>query len=82
MLLKQNSSPLTDCLSVCLIVDFWLSGGEKVLLSFKQESPADHVELSEVLKSLGIEGAPAEGAATGETKPPGVTCDGDVCKRT
>ncbi|XP_064611365.1 prostamide/prostaglandin F synthase-like [Liolophura sinensis] len=58
------------------------SGGDKVLLSFKQENPADHVELSEVLKSLGIEGAPEEDAASGQAKTSGVTCDGDVCKRT
>ena len=29
-------------------------GGQEVLLSYRQENPADHVENSEVLKALGI----------------------------
>ena len=55
--------------------------GGKTLLSFKQESPSDHVDPAEVLKALGIE-APApksapEGAAAAAASP---TCDGDVCE--
>ena len=41
-----------------------------------QDSPADHVEPSEVLKALGISDTPAEGA-TGTT----VECKDDVCER-
>ncbi|XP_035696379.1 prostamide/prostaglandin F synthase-like [Branchiostoma floridae] len=33
------------------------AGGEKVLLNFVQDSPGDHVELQEVLRLLGLEGA-------------------------
>lgn len=50
--------------------------GGKVLLSFKQEGFADHVDPADVLKALGInEPAPtqSEGAAGG------TSCDGDVC---
>lgn len=38
------------------------SGGDKVLLNYIQESPADHVDPKDVLNSLGIktEGASAE----------------------
>lgn len=33
----------------------YLTGG-KVLLSFKQQEPSDHVNPNEILKALGIEG--------------------------
>ena len=67
-----------------------------MLLSFKQDSAADHVENEEVLKALGLSpetsgatgaesgGAESQGAPTGRdnTKtPPNVVCDGDVCKK-
>lgn len=64
------------------------AGGKQVLLNYVQESPAEHVSLEEVLRALGIEGAPpagdesaAEGAtaAAGAGKP-GVVCDEDVCQ--
>ena len=71
---------------------FVLTGG-KLLLAFKQESPADHVENEDVLKALGLaesrdaEGGEAEGAtggqaegATGE-QPSSVVCEEDVCKK-
>lgn len=60
--------------------------GGKTLLSFKQESPSDHVENAEVLKALGIEGpppqSPPEGAAAAAaaTATPAPTCEGDVCQ--
>lgn len=46
------------------------AGGEKVLLSFKQKSPGDHVENDAILNALGItsSGAEAAGGADGETK--------------
>jgi len=60
--------------------DGWQNGGAfvvaqdgKALLAFRQESPGEHVDPNEVLKSLGIEGtveveAPAEAA-----------CDNGAC---
>lgn len=50
-------------------------GGEKVLLNFVQESPADHVPLADVLKALGIEGNELKAESTG----PKVECQEDVC---
>ena len=45
-------------------------------MNYKQEAPADHVELSEVLKALGIEAAAKpEGGAQAK-----IECDGDVCQ--
>ncbi|XP_028393603.1 prostamide/prostaglandin F synthase-like [Dendronephthya gigantea] len=46
------------------------AGGEKVLLSFKQKSPGDHVENDAILNALGItsSGAEAVGGADGATK--------------
>ncbi|XP_070207988.1 prostamide/prostaglandin F synthase-like [Littorina saxatilis] len=50
--------------------------GGKTLLTFKQDSPADHVDPAEVLKALGIdEPPPKSGGATAA----GASCDGDVC---
>ncbi len=46
--------------------------GKKVLLDFKQSSPGDHVELSEVLKALGIEGSPP----SNEDLDKSATCEG------
>ncbi|XP_067658998.1 prostamide/prostaglandin F synthase-like [Haliotis asinina] len=68
--------------------------GGKVLLNFKQENPADHVDPNEVLKVLGIEGtvdvekivaADSEGSqvtADGGEASGGseVTCKDDVCE--
>lgn len=54
---------------------FVVEKGGKVLLSFKQDSPADHVDPAEVLKVLGIDSpgpTPLEGAAA-------MSCEGDVC---
>ena len=64
-----------------------LSGG-KLLYSFKQENPADHVENEDVLKALGLsenvasDGATGgqEGATGGETTGK-VVCEEDVCKK-
>ena len=56
--------------------------GNQVLLSYRQESPADHVELGEVLKALGIQGGPpssSDGVASGGG--PSVVCDEDVSKK-
>ena len=33
------------------------AGGEKVIFSYKQKSPGDHVANDEILKALGIEAA-------------------------
>ena len=73
----------------------FISGG-KVLLAFKQESPADHVENDEVLKALGLAeskgpeeegatGGQVEGATGGQTEESKeqtkVLCEEDVCKK-
>lgn len=42
------------------------AGGEKVLLSFKQKSPGDHVENSVILNALGITSQAVEPAADGD----------------
>ena len=48
------------------------AGGEKVLFSFKQKSPGDHVDNDVILNALGITSPAAEpaaeGGAEGETK--------------
>ncbi|XP_046335662.2 prostamide/prostaglandin F synthase-like, partial [Haliotis rufescens] len=65
--------------------------GGKVLLNFKQDNPADHVDPNEVLKALGIEGTvdveklvSTEGEGTQVTADgegaSGVTCKDDVCE--
>ncbi|XP_046547532.1 prostamide/prostaglandin F synthase-like, partial [Haliotis rubra] len=68
--------------------------GGKVLLNFKQENPADHVDPNEVLKALGIEGTvdvekmvSTDGEGTQVTADGGeasggteVTCKDDVCE--
>lgn len=63
--------------------------GGKLLLGFKQENPADHVESSDVLKALGLEpDTPSEGtsgkteAKGAATKPTGYVCEEDVCRKT
>ncbi len=38
-----------------LFSPFLFTGGDKVLLDFRQESPGDHVALADVLKALGID---------------------------
>lgn len=50
--------------------------GGKVLLEFKQDGPADHVENSAVLAALGITGGAAEQPPTAT-----VTCDDNVCTK-
>lgn len=42
------------------------AGGEKVLLSFKQKSPGDHVQNDVILNALGITSQAAEPVADGE----------------
>lgn len=42
------------------------AGGEKVLLSFKQKSPGDHVENDVILNALGITSQAVEPVADGE----------------
>ncbi|XP_025083721.1 prostamide/prostaglandin F synthase-like [Pomacea canaliculata] len=68
--------------------------GGKVLLSFKQDNPADHVNPADVLKALGIdesvpnavdEEVDAEGSGTGckgacALPKKEVKCTGDVCE--
>jgi hypothetical protein len=41
------------------------AGGEKVLFSFKQKSPGDHVDNDVILNALGITSSAAEAAAVG-----------------
>jgi len=60
--------------------DGWQNGGTfvideagKALLTFKQESPGEHVDPNEVLKALGIEGKVEPQEAEG------ATCDSDAC---
>jgi len=43
-----------------------VAAGGKVLLTYKQESPADHVALEDVLKALDISADMPEGAASSE----------------
>lgn len=68
-----------------------ISGG-KLLLAFKQDNPADHVDNEDVLKALGLlEGEAKEGqsdgatgeqeGATGGDKTGKIVCEEDVCKR-
>lgn len=56
-----------------------------MLLSFKQESAADHVENVDVLKALGLS-TDAEQKTEAETESDGasggVVCEGDVCTNT
>ena len=54
--------------------------GGKVLLSFKQESPSDHVDPAEVLKALGIDASAPESAPEGASAAASATCDEDVCE--
>ena len=54
--------------------------GGKTLLSFKQESPSDHVDPAEVLKALGIDAPAAKSAPEGASAAASATCDGDVCE--
>lgn len=61
--------------------DKWQNGGAmvvdqggKALLTFKQESPGEHVDPNNVLKSLGIEGTAVDVHAS-----PGVVCDSEAC---
>ena len=42
------------------------AAGEKVLLSFKQKSPGDHLENDAILNALGIASAAAEPATEGD----------------
>jgi len=44
-------------------------GGQKVLLSYKQDNPADHVENSEILKALGLQPNPIEAQPHSQTQP-------------
>ena len=53
----------------------FLAGG-KLLLTYMQESPADHVAPEDVLKALGINGGVGDKDAGGEKK---VVCDEDAC---
>ena len=52
----------------------------KVLLSYKQEQPSDHVEIEDVVKALGLSAATSssEGASSSEPK---VVCNEDVCQK-
>ena len=56
-----------------------------MLFSFKQENAADHPENEDILKALGIPVGPSEEnkseAAEGQSKPPNVVCEEDVCKK-
>lgn len=52
-----------------------ISPGNKVLLSFKQEAPSDHVEPEDVLKALGIEATASEGGEGASAD-----CDENSCK--
>lgn len=54
------------------------AGGKEVLLDFRQDSPADHVEPSEILKVLNIKGDTTE-KPSGSGKPQ-VVCNEDVCQ--
>uniref|UniRef100_A0A0B6ZF54 Uncharacterized protein n=1 Tax=Arion vulgaris TaxID=1028688 RepID=A0A0B6ZF54_9EUPU len=61
--------------------DGWQNGGAlvvnkdgKALLSFKQETPGDHVDPNDVLKALGIKGH-VDGHAGSE----GPSCDDQAC---
>lgn len=61
--------------------DGWQNGGSlvidtdgKALLTFKQETPGEHVDPNDVLKSLGIEG-------TVEAEPVLSQCDSGACAR-
>ncbi|KAL8610000.1 hypothetical protein ACOMHN_029493 [Nucella lapillus] len=55
--------------------------GGKTLLSFKQDSPSDHVENAAVLKALGIQGPPPQSTPEGATAAAATpTCEGDVCQ--
>ena len=51
-----------------------------MLLSFKQESPSDHVDPAEVLKALGINASAPESAPEGASAAASATCDEDVCE--
>lgn len=51
---------------------FLFSQDGKALLSFKQESPGDHVDPNEVLKALGIEGSVT-------VDPHDVECGAEAC---
>lgn len=53
--------------------------GGKTLLTFKQDNPADHVDLAEVLKALGIDGPVPEPSGSGASA--ARKCEEDVCKR-
>ena len=74
---KSNSLPLKAAWP------FWnesilsfLSPGGKTLLTFKQESFADHVDPADVLKALGIN-EPVPGSPTDANA--SQNCDGDAC---
>ena len=55
--------------------------GGKLLLSFKQESPSDHVDPAEVLKALGIDAAAApKSEPEGASAAASATCGEDVCE--
>lgn len=53
-----------------------VSAESKVLLSHAQSAPGDHVSNEEILKALGIEGTPNDGAANIQPK---MECNDDVC---
>jgi len=55
--------------------------GGKVLLSHKQKNPGDHVELKDILESLGIDKDESTAAAAAATSGGGITCTDDVCTR-
>jgi len=52
------------------------AGGTEVLLMYKQDHPADHVDNNDVLTALGIPTTPETEAAM-----PKVQCNEDVCVR-
>lgn len=54
------------------------AGGKEVLLTYAQDSPADHVPLEDVLKALGIQGPP--GSDSGGEKPAEAKCDENSCQ--
>lgn len=55
------------------------AGGDKCLLSYIQENPAEHVELSKVLEALGISSKLELSASS--SIPSGIECSNDICQK-